>query len=282
MPGLIDTLETASRPLLWLDDTAYVERLLAGGQTPWLDCAQYLALRRKAQGLLQADLTALPLMGFLRAWADAQVDLRTAMTAKKRAVFPARALLADEALAAYLVEVVHGMRAMFAGAPLVLALPSPRALVPAAWRLAYGADAEVEVGADEADACAVYVAEFLRHFGGCGVDALLLEECAGAEPANAEELGWYQPVTNLAAHYRWALGLRLPDAAGFSGDAAPLQFVIAPRAIAGVVHGQVLAPAFWDGATPDPAPASRFCYLTVPGEAVPEQVLARLAVLRQE
>ncbi|MGE3775198.1 MAG: hypothetical protein AB7I32_19910, partial [Gammaproteobacteria bacterium] len=186
MPAVLDLLDAASGPPLWLDDAAYTERLLAGGQTPWLDAAQYLAFRRKAQSLLAADLRALPLMGFLRAWVDARPGLRAAMTAKPRAVFPVRTLLAAEALVPHLIEIVHGLRASFPGAPLVLALPSPRALVLEAWRLAHGADAVDEVGADEADACAVYVAEFLRGFGGCEVDGLLLEETAGAEPASAE------------------------------------------------------------------------------------------------
>lgn len=280
MPDLIDRLGGAGGPLLWLDDVAYVEGLLAGGRTPWLAAAEYLALRRKAQGLLQAEITALPLMRFMRARVQAHPDLREAMAAKKRAVFPARTLLADEALAAHLVEIANGLRAIFPAAPRVLAMPSPRALVREAWRLAHGSDADVEAGADEADACAVYVADFLRSFGTCEVHGLLLEEAADAEPVNAEELGWYQPVVNLAAHYRWALGVHLPDASAFVGEAAPLQFAIAPRALAGVVPGQVLAPAFWDGAPPEPAPAGGFRYASVPADAVPEQVLARLAVLR--
>ncbi|MGE3774267.1 MAG: hypothetical protein AB7I32_15180, partial [Gammaproteobacteria bacterium] len=112
-------------------------------------------------------------------------------------------------------------------------------------------------------------------------DGLLLEETAGAEPACAEELEWYRPVVNVAAHYRWDLGLRLPEASDFVGEATPMDFVIAPRAIAGAVYGDVLSPAFWDGAAPDPAAASRFHYASVPATAVPERVLARLAAWRQ-
>ena len=61
-----------------------------------------------------------------------------------------------------------------------------------------------------------------------------------AEPAASEEIAWYQPVLNLAAHYRWDLGLRLPSAAGFSGPAEGVQFVIAPTAIVGAAAGAVI------------------------------------------
>ena len=280
MTSLMNTMHAATTPLLWLDDAAYAERLLAGGHTPWLDGAEYVAFRRKAQGLLRADLTAVPVAGFIRAWCAAHPALVEAMSAKTRAVFPARTLLADECLRTHLVEILSGLRAAFSNTPLVLGLPSPRAMVLEAWRLAFGADADIEVGADEADSCAVYVAEFLRSFGACGVDGLLLEESTGAEPAGAEELDWYQPVLNVATHYRWDVGLRLPDGAGFIGDATAVHFVIAPREISGALQVATLPDTFWTGAMPDPAGGHKAYFATVPTDAVPEQVLARLAALR--
>lgn len=262
---------------LWLDDTDYAERLLANGKTPWHDVAEYVAFRRKSQGLLRPDFVVVPLARFAAARVVSDAALREAMAAKKRAVVPARTLLADEALRAHLIELLKGMRAAFGSSPLVLALPSPRAWVGAAYRLAFGADAEVEVGGDEADACAMYVAEFLRSFGESGVDGLLLEEGEGEEPVSGEEIGWYQPVLNLAAHYRWDLGLRLPSGAGFAGGAEGVQFVIAPTAIAGAAHGLALGDEFWNG---EAAAAAMFRYARVPVDAVPERVLERLVTLR--
>lgn len=269
----------AAGPALWLDDADYSERLLANGHAPWQDAAAYLALRRKAQGLLQSDVVAVPLARFVAARVQADAALREAMAAKKRAVAPARTLLADEALRGHLVEIIKGLRVAFANVPLVLALPSPRAWVGFAYRLAFGNDAQLEVGADEADACAVYVAEFLRSFGECELDGVLLEEDADAEPANAEEIGWYQPVLNLATHYRWDLGLRLPSGAGYSGEAVDgISFVIAATPKSGAVQGQALGEAFWNGEAVSIATALR--YARVPADAVPERVLERLAVLR--
>jgi hypothetical protein len=280
MPKILDRLAVGDKPLLWLDDTAYSDKLLAGGKTPWHDGAEYVAFRRKANGLLRPDFVVIPIGRIVAAWVGSHPALKEAMAGKKRAVAPARTLLADEELRAHLVEMLKGQRAAFAGAPFALSMPSPRAWVIEAWQLAFGPDAEVEVGGDEADSCSVYVAEFLRSFGESGVDGLLLEEREDAEPASAEEIAWYQPVINIAGHYRWDLGLRLPSAAGFSGDVAGLQFVIAPKALGGAANGLALRGGFWTGEDAPSAPKGGFRFAQVPPEAVPEKVLERVATLR--
>lgn len=280
MPKILDRIAMGDKPALWLDDTAYADKLLAGGKTPWHDGAEYVAFRRKAQGLLRPDFMVVPIGRMAAAWVTSHPGLKEAMAAKKRVVAPARALLGDEELRAHIVEMLKGLRGAFAGVPLVLSMPSPRAWVIEAWQLAFGADADVEVGGDEADSCAVYVAEFLRSFGESGVDGLLLEEREGAEPASAEEIAWYQPVINVTGHYRWDLGLRLPSAGGFSGDVAGIQFVIAPKVLGGAANGLALGGGFWAGDAAPPAPAGGFRFAQVPADAVPEKVLERLASLR--
>lgn len=280
MPKILERLAAGDKPLLWLDDNAYADKLLAGGKTPWHDGAEYVAFRRKAHGLLRPDFVVIPVGRISAAWVASHPALKEAMAAKKRAIAPARTLLADEQLRTHLVEMLKGLRAAFAGAPLVLSIPSPRAWVIEAWQLAFGADAEVEVGGDEADSCSVYVAEFLRSFGESGVDGLLLREHEGAEPVSAEEIAWYQPVINIAGHYRWDLGLRLPSAEGFSGDVAGVQFVIAPKVLGGAVSGLALGSGFWNGDAAPAAPAGGFRFAQVPTDAVPEKVLERLGTLR--
>lgn len=280
MPSLSERIAQAGRPLLWLDDFAYVERLLGGGKTPLLEGAEYVAFRRKATGLLRGELTVVPVAKIAAAWLAKNPALKEAMAAKKRAVAPLRTLLADEGLRANLVDTVRALRVAIAGLPLVLSLPSPRQWVGQAYQAAF--DSEVEVGADEADSAAVYVAEFLRSFGEAGVDALLLEEAAGAEPVDASEIDWYQPVLNLAAHYRWDVGLRLPEAAKFAGDVRGVNFVIAPRPLNGAASGVAVPSGFWGGADAPAAPAGGFRFVQIEADAVPEKVLERLAVLRGE
>lgn len=280
MSGLVTTLQASDTPLLWLDDAAYTERLLANGHTPWLDSGEYVAYRRKVQGLLAADVRAVPLTDFLRAWAKSHEALVSSMAAKSRPVFPARTLLADDALRAHLVETLAGLRSAFADAPLVLALPSPCAMVRFAWQLAFGENAEVEVGGDETDSCAVYLAEFLRSFESVGVDALLLEEATGAGPVTAERLDWYQPVLNVARHYRWDIGIQLPAGVDAEDGLSALSFVVGAQAWEGAVHVVRVPERFWETGTLENARDGQHRFATVPPDGVPETVLERLSALR--
>ncbi|HSW14984.1 MAG TPA: hypothetical protein VLI06_19210 [Solimonas sp.] len=274
MPALDDLL--ASRKALWLDYTDYAAALLANGAVPWLDAGAAVAWQRKAQGLLKSDVITLPVAAVCAAWIDTHPALREAMAAKRRAVVPLKTLLADEGLRTQLVELAAGLRACFPSLPLALAVPSPREWVAQAYRQAHGS--EVEVGEDEADSAAVYLADFLRAFGEAGVDALLLQESAASEPEVAEALSCYQPVLNVAAHYRWDVGLGAPGGR-YAGGAAGLGFVVAPRALPGTRAGCIVPEDFWTGAAPPDCPPHGFRYAVIPPGAQPEAVLQRLAVL---
>jgi hypothetical protein len=281
MSGLMARIQGGTKPLLWLDDADYAERLLSAGRTPWCDGAAYLAFRRKAHGLLKPDLWALPLSRMLTAWVDAHPALRQAMSAKPRLLVPARTLLADAALRTYLADLLGSLQSGGVGDPLLLAMPSPRALIRQAWQLAFDAAPEDALGEDEIDTCAVYVADFLRSFAATDIAGLLLEEDADDAPASADEVAWYQPVLNVATHFRWAVGLSVPDGCGCVAAPLPAQFVIAPQSLpVQVPQGRVLADDFWTGAAPPATTMDGFFYARVPADAVPEQVLARLSVLR--
>lgn len=280
MATFTDLLAKASRPVLWLEADAYAGRLMAGGAVPWLDAVGFIAWQRKAQGLLKSDVVALPLATVCEAWLVANAGLKTAMAEKRRAVYPLKVLLADEALRSHLVELVSGMRAVFSGTPLALIVPSPRVSVAQAYAQAHGADAEVEVGDDEADSASMYIADFLRSFADVGVDILLLDEQGLAQPLAASTLACYQTVSNVAEHYRWDLGLRAPDAGVESVEGAGLSFVIAAAPMAGIISGASVQSAFWEGADAPAIPVGGFRFATIPEQAQPERVLERLEVLR--
>ncbi|TXH03179.1 MAG: hypothetical protein E6R07_12815 [Nevskiaceae bacterium] len=277
MGALLDL--AASSSSLWLDYGDYAGRLLAGGQVPWSDVSAYVAWQRKAQGLLKSDVIALPLAPLSEAWLAAHPGLREAMAGKRRAVFPIKTLLADEALRTHIAELLSGLRASFARQPLALVLPSPRAWIALAYRQAHGPQDDATSDADDVDSAAMYVADFLRSFGDCGIDALLLQETAGAEPTDAAELEWYRPVFNVCAHYRWDCGLHLPAAAHAPGAVEGLGFVVAPQRLDIGQSVVALDEAFWTGAEPPPATAG-LRFAVVPAGASPEAVLDRLAVLR--
>lgn len=276
MSAFTELLDGGRHPL-WLDYTQYAGALLAGGRIPWLDATALVAWQRKAQGLLKSDVLALPLAAVIDQWLDAHGELRQAMAAKRRAVFPLKTLLADEALRAHLAELARGLRSSFERMPLALVCPSPTRAVVDAYRSAFGTDAEVAVGEDETDSASLYLADFLRAFGEAGVDVLLLAESADSEPDSSQALALYQAVLNVAAHYRWSLGLLAP--AGRYGGGG-VDFVIAPKALPGARAGLLLAHAFEAGASVPDCPPQGFRYAEIPAAAQPERVLQQLAALR--
>ncbi len=275
MAGFKEQL-SSGRAVLWLEYVAYAARLLSGGSVPWLNSAELIAWYRKAQGLLKSDVVALPAGAIAAEWVRHNAALAGAMREKKRVLHPLKTLLADEALRRQLAETLAGMRASLQGTVLALAIPSPRLWVGEAYALAHGSDDEPEIGDDEADSAAVYIADFLRSFGESGIDVLLIAETAATEPRSAEQFDLYRPVANVAAHYRWALGLQQPAAAWDGADAA-LDFVLAPQTQPAGSTGLMLPEDFWSGA---PAAQAAFRYSVVPEQAQPEAVLERLAVLR--
>lgn len=277
MGALTERLTAGGRGL-WLDYGAYAARLLAGGQVPWLDADAAGAWLRKAQSLLKSDVATLPVAAVVEAWLQAKPGLVAAMGAKQRTVYALKTLLADEPLRAHLAGLARVVRAGLPGTPLVLALPSPRLWVGLAHTQAHSGEA-AEVDADAVDSAAAYVADFLRGFAEVGLDGLLLQESAPTEPAGAGDLELYQAVFNVAAHYRWEVGLCLPQGRG--ALAAPgLAYVLAPVVVPGMATGLCLPAEFWGGAAAPAAPAGGFRYAEIPAAANPEGVLERLAALR--
>jgi len=210
MSNFFDLDSGSGQRLLWLDSTGYTANLLEAGKPPWLDVANFLAWQRKAQGLVRSDVISLPAEPVVAALIAKHSQLSSAMAAKPRVLFPLKTLLADALVREHLTEMLTGLRACFLGMPLALIIPSPRRWIALSHVQAFGVGCEA--GADEFDSASMYVADFLRVFSEAGLDALLLDEAGDTEPMSSNEIEWYRPVLNVAMHYRWTLGLRLPRA----------------------------------------------------------------------
>jgi hypothetical protein len=266
----LDRLAASTRPLLWLDDIDYSERLLAGGAAPWLDVASLVSWRRKALVLFDPDQVTLPLAPLSAAWIREHEALRKEMAAKRRATAPLRTLLASVGLRAHVAETLGAFRAS-SPLPLALVIPSPRRWVMDAQRAAFGEAATADE--DASDGASVIIADFLRSFGECGVDVLLLEEDSASAPASSGELGWYRSTINVARHYGWDVGLRSELPLDAQGE---IDFVISPSSTRYVEVGA----DFWSTGAIAPLSAGGFRFLTVPADAQPQIVLDRLDALR--
>lgn len=270
-------------PVLWLDFYDYAAALFAGRDgIPWFDDAAFAAFHAKAQSLLRSDVVALPVTRVVAALLAAQPALVEAMRAKQRPTYPLRRLLEAEPLRQAVGALLAPLRAVAVQCPLALEIPSPRAWLTLAWEAAWGQPLAPDVASDpdEIDGAAAYVAGFLGGFADSGIDLVLLSETGGdATPA---DLSLYGPVLRAARHYRWEVGL-LDPAAGAAGDAGELDFRIGPVGAGGAAEastGGMLPAEFWQaGAAPVPG-RGRLTYGVVPGGAVPETVLERIAALR--
>jgi hypothetical protein len=272
MPALAECI--AAQPnRLWLDYGAYAGKLLARGGAPWLELDAAVDWMRKAQSLLKSDVITLPVATVVTQWLNAHPALRSAMAAKHRTSFPLKTLLAEAPLRAHLVQLAGALRTVFPKAPLALALPSPQHWLALAWAQAHAED-PLEIDEDAIDGAAAYMADFLRELAGCGIDVLLLEESRAAP-----DLQLYQALFNVAAHYRWELGLRLPDAAAAPASPFP-GFLVSSSPMETSTHGSMVPPQFWTGQTPPGCPSGGFRFAEIPADTGPESVLERLAVLR--
>ena len=111
MARLADLL-ASGKPVLWIEATAYAERLMANGKVSWCNAAEVVAWHRKAQGLLKSDIVALPLASVAEAWRQADEELAAEMAGKKRATAPLKILLASEPLRARNMSLMASRRAL--------------------------------------------------------------------------------------------------------------------------------------------------------------------------
>jgi hypothetical protein len=271
MGVFLKMLERRNEPLVWLDDTAYCGRLLAGGRIPWLDVTSLIGWRVKACQLLQSSVAVLDARTLANACLEARSGSGDASTQKRGPLAPLADLLESD-FRLHVRDVLQGLRRSVE-APLALVVPSPRA-----WPVLTNPSHFVElwsIGEDDTDQASMLIAAFLRNFGDCGVDILLLVDDPVQSALKDEEIDWYQSVISVGHYYRWDVGLWTPFPAADTGD---LDFVIAPAGGLGVIVDET----FWHSNAAAPTlPAGGFRYGRIPADAVPERTLLRLTELRR-
>ena len=250
-------------PLI-LDHASFASaRLLNGAPVPWLEpveCQRYFG---QAQGLLRPDATLVDVGAAYTQHLARRPELVEAMGARTRTGYALKTLLADDDLAEAVVDLVS-ILAQTNHQPLVLQFPAPLRWLATATSATGRTDLST-LDSDDAESTSVYLADWLRRFGGLPVTLLLLDGRRLDEPAlsalAAENLAAYSPLVNAAEHYRWGLALRTEDALELHGSREP---------------GAVLPASFW---LDQPAPHGRVLLADVPDDVEPEWVLERLASL---
>ena len=266
---------------LWIDDTAYIDTLLAKGQTPWLDVTAFIALKRTAQSLLKSDIIQLPIAPICQAWLQQHPELISQMASKKRIGFALKTLLADELLRQHLRTLVQTLKASFSHTALALQCPSPQAWLIAAYQWAHGIqddateknDMLIDIEDDDIDSASVYIADFLRILGESELNILLLKESKNKDT----RLDLYQPVLNVASHYAWDIALHCQSMN--STFTAPKDlFLISPHS----TQCSILPEEYWSHNADNIAVAQNFIFIDIPAYTQPEWVLSCLNALRTQ
>ena len=137
----LEKARSAKRPV-WLHDTAYTHRLLAGDPKVWLDPAAFAQWRRKSLQLLNPDVAVLDGAGLAQAWPHKTDFIR------------------DTAFVQHVTELLRALRAS-TDKPLALDLPAP---------------AITGLDEDAIDDLAADIARLLRAQSEAGLDVILLRE----------------------------------------------------------------------------------------------------------
>lgn len=258
-------------PTLWLDATAYAERLLSHGSVPWSDTTQVLAWYGKLSGLLKPDVITVPLHAVIEHLHSLRPDLKQAMGARSRALFPVRTLLGDEGLRGVAQQLCTGVCRTAGETPVVLTLPTPGVLTRSAYQRAHDEAGDDLFDPEDFEDAAAYVADFLRELADCDLAGVALVADDLETPVSRETVAAIRPISNVAHHYRWNVGFVLPESSGGATEALKeLDFAVAPAPIDGV-------PTFVWGASGGQGPLRAW---SIPADAEPESVLAQLVEKR--
>lgn len=271
----------SKRPAMWIDGWRYGEYLLCDpGGAPWDDLSAWVTHFRQLQGLLDSDILTVDIGAYHDHLLATNPGLLQHMGSKKRRTFPLRTLLGDVESKNQVLEMVNAVCSSYTEQPVVLRIPSPKSWTALAYSSAHSTDA-VDVGWDDAESSSMFVADYLRTFGETQICGILIVDDTGTGPANNDELKRYQPVLNVAAHYRWSVVL---DGCGeeFRVDSEQgVAYTLCDTSVAGT--GRRLPAESWQPDAELPRLGSgEFWYATVPQDTVPERTLEVLNVLRSE
>lgn len=268
----------------WIDFNAYAKKLLLGeDENPWTNPAAYMSFYGQAHGLVKADVVILDVWDLFQHWMQEDKTIIPSMAGKKRVTVALKTMLAAYQPRELLAEVITAMSNNYGdNIPIVLVMPSPRSLLAKAHEAANGVD--VEPDEINIDTASMYVADYLRYFSATNLSGVLLVEDSELMPANGAELSWYQPVYNVAKHYRWSVGVQLPFTDKAFDIPAAIDFSISPTQSKSVseVRGVDITQSLWadKGSGDLSAPEKGFYYLSIPEGFKPESVLETLSNLR--
>jgi hypothetical protein len=281
LEGLLPKADAAGSIKTWLKAEAYSKRVLLGsaGANPWQSVASYVTWFAQTQNLCHSDVATLSIAEVF----DRQVLLEGGLASKlSNRQTPKVALrrLIESATARELInEVLFAVLAQ-TSQPVVLGIPSPKAWLQHAAQLAgLTPTALLE---DEIEDAAAYIADLLRALSAHPLAAILLEEAADDQSWAQQLVKCYQPLLNVAQHYRWSAVLRLPQQQSIEAPWSEYFSVLI-----GQIRSQQQATGidvtqeFHQALSLPKLAAGEFYFIEIDPNSAPEQISEKILALQQ-
>ena len=267
-------------PRLWVNFNKYAKNLLLGVEAnPWSNPASYLSFYTQAHALVKAEIVVLDIWDLFHHWMVDDENAIKSMSEKGRATFASKVLLEAYAPRELLAEVLIAINDNYGDSvPIVLVIPSPRSLLTRSHKSA--TNNALEPDEMSVDTVSMYMADFLRYFSEMNLSGILLVEDENNLPSSPEEVVWYQPVLNVAKHYRWSVGLQLPFEKDSFNKPDEIDFTIVPEQSDVSSHslGVDISDSIWTSENIEKNDG--FIYFTIPVDINPEKVLETLAKIK--
>ncbi len=288
---IVSTQHTVQHPV-WVDAWDYGSQLLNKKQPPpWCDVAAIIAHIKQLQSLVNSDILTLEVGNFYTTWLHTHPALLHAMEDKRRLGYALRTMLAEPGPREQLKDIINALCESYREKPIVLAMPSPKqwiAIAHCAAKNIDGVNIEApDISWDDAESASMYIADFLRSFSECAISGLLIRDYTDQGPASDAEVARYQPVLNVAEHYRWQCILDgcpqnyVPNPnTGISFSLRESQQSQQSQQFPHPFSALKLSAQDWTQHPPIIEQGNACYYVCIPADAIPEAVLEKLSRLR--
>jgi hypothetical protein len=279
--SLIEHFEsTASTQVpVWVSAWEYGLKLLnKNNDIDWSDIGKVVSYHRQLQGLVNSEVITIQVDEFYKYYQANTGSLKNSMKEKRRLGYPLRTLLAEPNAKKVLQEIVSALCDCYPNQPVVLELPSPKQWMALAYCYAHDYN-HIEVSWEDAESASMYIADFLRTFSDCKLSAIMLKDVEFQGAGSDAQVAAYQPVINIAEHYRWQIVL---DGCSHGYTPSPSTGItFSLGSVFSESSGVKLSEAQWKSNNVPDFSGNGFLFVEIPEDSVPEEVLEELTRLRK-
>jgi hypothetical protein len=282
-------LQINEKSITLLDFIDYANQLLNNGKKDiFLKPEIFISVFTQAERMLCPDLLQIHVNPFYEAFLETESAFVQTLKGKRTPI-ALKNILAQAQPKSVICEIVTALRSL-TKKPIVLTINSPQKWLHQV-RKSVDENKQPGLTLDDFERASMYIAELLRTFSTLGFAAIILSETEETAFSSADLLTSYQPILNVANHYKWPLGIQINTGKNNStfvnekvdfylSQAMEIE-ELAPLWQQGLAVGGGLNRDFWTGKLPKKMEAPKgFFFGTIPPEAEPETVLSQLNLLQ--